>query len=81
MKALLQFIFPSLKAFVAVLGFMFTVVSASYVGIVSIAKTEAKGIEEKMLAVRAIDVEHFDKRFSKIDDKLDKIQALIKETR
>jgi hypothetical protein len=81
MKALLSLIFPSLKAFIAVLGFMFTVVSASYIGIVTIAKTEAKGIEEKILAVRESDLRHLDDRFNRVDDKLDKIQALIKETK
>ena len=74
MKALLTFIFPSVKAIVAVMAFMFTVVSASYMGIVSIARTEAKSIEDKVLAVRSADMMHLDKR-------LDRIEQLIKETK
>lgn len=72
MKTLASFLFPTIKAFVQVIALMFTVVSLSYVGIVAIAKTEAKGIEEKVLAVRKADMEHMDKRF-------DRIEKLIKE--
>lgn len=74
MKALAQLLFPTLKAFIGVLMFMFTVVSVSYVGIVSIAKTEAKNIEEKIIAVRESDMSHLDKRF-------DRLEQLIKEKR
>ena len=73
MKALLTFIFPSVKAIVAVMAFMFTVVSASYMGIVSIARTEAKSIEDKVLAVRSADMEYIKDRFDSIDNKLDKL--------
>jgi hypothetical protein len=67
MKVLLQMIFPTIKAFVQVIAFMFTIVSLSYVGIVAIAKTEAKSIEDKVLAVRKADIEHLDKRFDRIE--------------
>lgn len=72
MKALAAFLFPTLKAFTQVIAFMFTIVSLSYLGIVAIAKTEAKSIEEKMMAVRDADIQHLDKRF-------DRIEKLIKE--
>lgn len=74
MKALAQLLFPTLKAFIGVLMFMFTVVSVSYVGIVSIAKSEASNIEQKIIAVREADMQHLDKRF-------DRIEKLIRETR
>ena len=74
MKALFTFIFPSIRAIVAVLAFMFTMVSTAYIGIVSIARTEAKRIEEKVIAVRTADLMHLDKR-------LDRIEQLIKEAK
>lgn len=72
MKMIAQLLFPTFKAFIQVVGFMFTLVSLSYVGIVAIAKTEAKNIEDKVLQVRKIDMEHLDKRF-------DRLEKLIKE--
>lgn len=37
------------------------------------AKTQALQIEEKVMAVRESDLRHLDKRFDRIDSKLDKI--------
>lgn len=68
MKTLLQLFFPTIKSIILVISFIFTIVSISYTGIVMIAKTEAKNIEDKILAVRKADIEHLDKRFDYIDD-------------
>lgn len=74
MKTLLQILFPTIKSIILIISFLFTIVSISYTGIVMIAKTEAKNIEDKILAVRKADIEHLDKRF-------DRIEALIKENK
>jgi hypothetical protein len=72
MKALWQFIAPTVKAAFGVVSVMFGLVAASYGGIVFIAKSEAQAIESKVMAVRQADIQHLDKRF-------DRLEALIKE--
>jgi hypothetical protein len=72
MKAILQFIAPTVKAVFGVVSVMFGLVAASYGGIVFIAKSEAQAIESKVMAVRQADIQHLDKRF-------DRLEALIKE--
>jgi hypothetical protein len=70
---------PTLKAAFGVFSLMFTIVSASYIGIVMIAKSEATSIEKRIMAVRDVDFQHIDGRFDRTDAKLDKIMELVKE--
>lgn len=79
MKALIQFIFPTVKAISAVIGLMFTLTAASFYGINKIAKVQAEVIEEKMMAVRNADYQHINNRFNKVDKKLDKILRELKD--
>lgn len=72
LKTLLPLLFPSIKAAVGVFAYMFTIVSAAYLGMVFIAKSEAQGIESRIIAVRSADMEHLDKRF-------DDTHAILKE--
>jgi hypothetical protein len=74
MKALWQFIAPTVKAVYGVIAIMFTVVAASYGGIVMIAKSEAQAIESRVMAVRNADFQHINKRF-------DDTHAMLKEIR
>ena len=69
-----DFIVPTLSAVIKVVSLMFTIVSLSYGGIVYIAKSEAKTIEGKIMAVRSADMEHLNKRF-------DDTHAILKEIR
>lgn len=78
MKQLMQFIFPTVKAVSAVIGLMFTLVTASFYGINQIAKVQAEVIESKMIAVRNADFEHINNRFNRIDEKLDNILKAVK---
>jgi hypothetical protein len=72
MKVMWQFIAPTVKAALGVLTVLFTIVAASYGGIVFIAKSEAQAIESKVMAVRQADMEHLNKRF-------DDTHALLRE--
>lgn len=74
----MQFIFPTVKAVSAVIGLLFTVVTASFYGINQIARVQAEVIEAKMIAVRDADFEHINRRFNRIDKKLDKILRAVK---
>lgn len=78
MKALWQFIAPTAKAVSGVLTLMFTLVAASYGGIVMIAKSEANAIESKLMAVRAADMGHLNQRF---DDTHKLLREIKKEIR
>ena len=74
MKALLQFIFPTLKAILGVVGFIIGMGWGAYGMVLAVAETQARVVEEKVMAVRNADFKHFDKRF-------DRLEQLIKETR
>lgn len=63
MKQLLVFLFPTIKAIIGVFSVLFTAVSISYGGMVLIARSEAKGLEQRMVAVRNADMQHLDRRF------------------
>jgi uncharacterized protein YpuA (DUF1002 family) len=71
-------IFPTLKAACAVIGFIFSMALASYVGINKIAEAQGQVVESKMMAVRNADFQHVTGRFDRIDSKLDKIMELVK---
>lgn len=63
MKAIFQFLAPTIKAGFGVLSVLFGVVAASYGGIIFIARSEAQSIERKINAVRQADMEHLNTRF------------------
>lgn len=81
MKALLQFIFPTVKAVCGVIGLIVTITISAYMGINEIAKAQGEVIESKVMAVRNTDFQHINSRFDRTDDKLDKIMVLIQEQR
>jgi hypothetical protein len=81
MKALLQFVFPTVKAVLTVVGFMLGLGWGAYHAVEVIAKAQGEVIEAKVIAVRNADFQHINSRFDRTDDKLDKIMVLIQEQR
>lgn len=79
MKALWQFIAPTVKATFGVISLMFTIVAASYGGVVLIAKSEANAIESKIMAVRAADMGHLNQRFDDTHKLLREIKREIRK--
>ena len=47
--------------------------------IIQRAETVVKPLELRIMAVRGADLQHIDGRFNQIDNKLNKIEALIRE--
>jgi hypothetical protein len=81
MKALLQFIFPTVKAILTVVGFMLGLGWGAYHAVEVIAKAQGEVIEQKVMAVRNADFQHINSRFDRTDVKLDKIMDLLQEQR
>ena len=79
MKALLQFVFPTVKAILTVIGFMLGLGWGAYHSVEVIAKAQGEVIESKVMAVRQADFQHINGRFDRTDAKLDKIMELVKE--
>ena len=71
-------IMPTLKAALAVIGFVFSMAMASYVAINKIAEAQGQVIESKVMAVRNADFQHINGRFDRTDAKLDKILQEIR---
>jgi len=78
MKALLQFVFPTVKAVLTVVGFMLGLGWGAYHSVEVIAKAQGEVIEAKVIAVRNADFQHINGRFDRTDAKLDKIMEMIK---
>ena len=81
MKALLQFIFPTVKAILTVVGFMLGLGWGAYHAVEVIAKAQGEVIEAKVIAVRNADFQHINGRFDRTEEKLDRIIFMIKETK
>jgi hypothetical protein len=79
MKALLQFVFPTVKAILTVVGFVLGLGWSAYHSVEVIAKAQGEIIEQKVMAVRNIDFQHINGRFDRTDAKLDKIMEMVKE--
>jgi hypothetical protein len=79
MKALLQFVFPTVKAILTVIGFMLGLGWGAYHSVEVIAKAQGEVIESKVMAVRNADFQHINGRFDRTDAKLDKIMEMVKE--
>jgi len=79
MKALLQFVFPTVKAILTVVGFMLGLGWGAYHSVEVIAKAQGEVIESKVMAVRNADFQYISQRFDRTDAKLDKIMDLVKE--
>ena len=77
MKQLIQFIFPTVKAIMTVIGFMIGLGWAAYHSVEVIAKAQGEVIESKMMAIRNADFQHINARFDRQDKKLDKIIDMI----
>jgi hypothetical protein len=78
MKALIQFIFPTIKAILATVGFMIGLGWGAYHAVEVIAEAQGEVIEAKVMAVRNADFEHMNNRFNRVEDKLDKILKQVK---
>jgi hypothetical protein len=85
MKALILFIFPTVKAIMTVVTFMLGLGWGAYALVYAIAKTEAGIVRIEINQIRTIDKQHFDgrfvrvnQRFDKTDEKLDKILERLK---
>jgi len=81
MKALLQFVFPTVKAVLTVVGFMLGLGWGAYHSVEVIAKAQGEVIEAKVIAVRNADFQHINGRFDRTEEKLDRIIFMIKETK
>ena len=81
MKALLQFVFPTVKAVLTVVGFMLGLGWGAYHAVEVIAKAQGEVIEAKVIAVRNADFQHINGRFDRTEEKLDRIIFMIKETK
>jgi hypothetical protein len=79
MKQLLQFVFPTVKAILTVVGFMLGLGWGAYHSVEVIAKAQGEVIEQKVMAVRNADFQHINGRFDRTDAKLDKILEMVKE--
>ena len=79
MKTILQFIFPTLKAVCAVIGFIGSLAITAYISVKTIAATEAGVIEASVMAVRGADMAHLNDRFDRTDKKLDLIIERLKK--
>lgn len=77
MKALLQFVFPTVKAILTVVGFMLGLGWGAYHSVEVIAKAQGEVIESKVMAVRNADFQHINGRFDRTDAKLDKIMEMV----
>ena len=77
MKALLQFVFPTVKAILTVVGFMLGLGWGAYHSVEVIAKAQGQVIEQKVMAVRNADFQHINGRFDRTDAKLDKIMEMV----
>jgi hypothetical protein len=78
-KSLLQFIFPTVKAILTVIGFMLGLGWGAYHSVEVIAKAQGEVIESKVMAVRNADFQYISQRFDRTDAKLDKLIELSKE--
>lgn len=72
MKKVAPFILPTLKAILTVIGFMLGLGWGAYQAVSQIAKAEADVVKDQIKEIRALDMEHLNKRF-------DKLEELIKE--
>lgn len=72
MKVLWSLLPPAIKAIFMVIVFFISLGWASYGAVLLIVKAEGQEIRKDAMQVRAIDMEHLDKRF-------DRIEKLIKE--
>lgn len=79
MKALITFIFPTVKAVLTIVGFLIGLGWVSYQAVEVIAKAQGDVIESKVMAVRNADFQHINGRFDRTDAKLDKIMELVKK--
>lgn len=77
MKDLLQFVFPTIKAILTVIGFMVGIGWGAYSSVQAISKAQGEIIEDKVMAVRNVDFQHINGRFDRTDAKLDKIMEMI----
>jgi hypothetical protein len=78
MKALIQFIFPTLKAVFMVTSFFVGLGWASYGAVALMVKAEANVVESKIMAVRNADFQHLNGRFDRLESKID---VLLEEKR
>jgi hypothetical protein len=74
MKQLIQFIFPTVKAICAVVGFILGLGWGAYALVETVARAEADTVRKEIREIRGIDIQHLDKRF-------DRIEALIKDNK
>lgn len=68
MKAIFQFIFPTLKAAMGVVAFILTLGWGAYGAVSAIARTEAQTVRDEIKVIRTLDMEHLNKRFDKLED-------------
>ena len=74
MKALVQFIFPTVKAVFAVSGFLIGLGWASYATVSMMVKAEASAVREEVKHYREIDIAYISQRFDRLEAKLDKLR-------
>lgn len=70
----IQFLFPVIKSFIAVAGFLIGIGWAAFASIQLIVKAESASLRTEFETKRNIDIHHIDKRF-------DETQAMIRALR
>lgn len=67
MKALIQFIAPTLKAVLSVAAFIVGLGWGAYAAVSAIAKAEAESVRDQIKEIRSNDMEHLNRRFDTIE--------------
>jgi len=74
MKELMQFLIPTVKAFMGAIAFLIGLGWAAYASIYLIVDAKGKEIKSEVREIRNIDMDHINKRF-------DRIEILIQENK
>ena len=73
MKAIIQFLFPTVKAILAVCGFFVGIGWGAYAAVQLIVDVKADDLRKEMYQVREVDKSHFDSRLDRMESKIDKL--------
>lgn len=77
MKILWELLPPFIKGALTVVGFFVGLGWASYGAVLIIVKAEGQEIRKEVMTIRNIDMDHINKRFNSVENKLERIEGLI----
>jgi len=64
---LIDFIYPTIKAILAVIGIILGMGWGAYEAVSHIAKAEASLVRNEIIVIRSLDMEHLNKRFDRLE--------------